>query len=54
MGDNRRDSIDSRRFGGISSTDIQGKVMLIVFSLEADLHLRAGRWLKYPAGLGEG
>ena len=54
MGDNRRDSIDSRRFGGISSTDIQGKVVLIVFSLEADLHLRAGRWLKYPAGLGEG
>lgn len=48
MGDNRKESLDSRYFGGIEQKQIQGKVELILLSTAPTLKFRENRWLKSP------
>lgn len=48
LGDNRGDSMDSRRFGGIKPEQIRGKVKLVLMSIEPNFHLRDQRTLIPP------
>jgi len=48
LGDNRNDSVDSRRFGGIKLEQIRGKVKLVLISIEPNFYLRNQRTLIAP------
>jgi signal peptidase I len=51
MGDNRSESQDSRKFGGISLTQIKGQVKIILFSINPNLIPKPNRIVIEPLPL---